>query len=93
MGLQGCGGAVVWAVVGLVAWPAPGGVGRGPGAVLVLTLAGAPTRCLPPLRSFSPQGMRDEQLDRLARLLRLGRIWAVNVGENFGTSQEVRLLA
>ena len=34
--------------------------------------------------------MRDEQLDRLAGVLRLGRIWAVNVGENFGTSQEVR---
>ncbi|KAL4422114.1 hypothetical protein ABPG77_003399 [Micractinium sp. CCAP 211/92] len=33
------------------------------------------------------QGMRDAQLDRLARLLRRRRIWAVNVGENFGTTQ------
>ena len=34
-------------------------------------------------------GMRDAQLDGLARLLRLRRIWAVNVGENFHTSQAV----
>lgn len=32
----------------------------------------------------------DAQLDRLARVLRLGRIWAVNVGENFRTTQAVR---
>jgi hypothetical protein len=35
------------------------------------------------------QGMLDEQLDRLVRLLRRGRIWALNVGENYGTSREV----
>lgn len=35
-------------------------------------------------------GMGDAQLDRLARLLRRRRIWALNVGENFGTSQAVR---
>lgn len=35
------------------------------------------------------QGMLDAQLDRLARLLRRRRIWAVNVGENFGTTQAV----
>lgn len=39
--------------------------------------------------SPSLQGMLDAQLDRLARLLRRRRIWAVNVGENFGTTQAV----
>ncbi|PSC70796.1 chlorophyll b reductase [Micractinium conductrix] len=34
------------------------------------------------------QGLLDAQLEALTRLLRRGRIWAVNAGENFGTSQE-----
>jgi len=34
------------------------------------------------------QGMFDDQLAHLTRVLKLGRIWAVNVGENFRTSRE-----
>ena len=34
------------------------------------------------------QGMLDAQLARLADVLRLGRIWAANVGENFDVSQD-----
>jgi hypothetical protein len=36
-----------------------------------------------------PQGFLDEQLDRLVCLLRRRRIWALNVGENFNTTQPV----
>lgn len=34
--------------------------------------------------------MLDAQLDRLVRVLRHKRIWALNVGENFATSPAVR---
>jgi hypothetical protein len=43
--------------------------------------------CLP--QNFE-NGMGDAQLDRLIGVLKQGRIWAVNVGENFGISQQVR---
>lgn len=46
----------------------------------------APT---PRLQNFE-RGMGDAQLDRLVSVLRQGRIWAVNVGENFGVSRQVR---
>jgi len=35
------------------------------------------------------KGLLDGQLDRLAGVLRRRRIWALNVGENFGTTQAV----
>lgn len=47
-------------------------------------------KLLPPLFIAAPaQGMLDAQLDRLLRVLRHKRIWALNVGENFATSPEV----
>ncbi len=52
-----------------------------------------PARPARPARPHLLQGMRDAQLDRLARLLRRRRIWAVNVGENFGTTQAVSAAA
>lgn len=56
---------------------------------LLLTLAALP-KLLRPLFTAAPvQGMLDAQLDRLLRVLRHKRIWALNVGENFATSQEV----
>lgn len=35
------------------------------------------------------KGLMDGQLDKLAGVLRRRRIWALNVGENFGTTQAV----
>ena len=32
------------------------------------------------------QGMLDKQLGKLTEVLKLGRIWAVNVGENFNVT-------
>lgn len=37
------------------------------------------------LQNFEP-GFLDEQLDRLTEVLKLRRIWGLNVGENFGVS-------
>ena len=34
------------------------------------------------------QGFGDEQLRRLTAVLQLGRIWALNVGENFHVTQD-----
>ena len=36
------------------------------------------------------QGMFDAQIERLCALLRLQRIWAINVGENFEVTQRGR---
>ncbi len=35
------------------------------------------------------QGMLDAQLDRLITVLQQGRIWALNVGENFAITRKV----
>jgi hypothetical protein len=34
------------------------------------------------------EGMHDAQLEHLSRVLKQGRIWALNVGENFKLSAE-----
>jgi hypothetical protein len=42
----------------------------------------------PDLALCCAQGMTDAQLGRLTEVLRNGRIWALNVGENFRITQD-----